>query len=192
VSIRKVSLADLTNDEAQPAPPPVVKKEPEQTPRPTPRRADNGATAGSELDSSTLHRLEDWAANKVDRVGAARTRAIIHNHADQGRFSAEIAARLLKFVNMYEAAEAAEVPAPSKPSKKQRSRSTGQASSTRKAASSPPASPPAAPAAKPANASPPPPVDPEEDEEEASVVLRLIAGIQNAGAGVKWRNHKDG
>lgn len=55
-----------------------------------------------ETDWETLANLEEWAANKVDAIGVTRTQKLIHVYGQQGRFTHQIMSALLQFVLLYE------------------------------------------------------------------------------------------
>ena len=216
LKVRKVTLNNLDDLPAElPA-------------REQPARREPSVQAVQDLDMTALSRLEDWATEKLEHMGVARTKQLIRMYAEQGRFSPDVEATLLKFVSIYEETTG---PLPSQPTRSNGSRKSAPTSRMPASRSSAPHSDPAqsepprrkqSPAAsnnpaiktipadptprkqasgKPeAKASPvPPPTQPAQppnpgagdDDDQASVVLKLIAGIHNAGAGVKWRKKED-
>jgi hypothetical protein len=175
--------------------------------------------------------LEEWTSNRIDKMGAEQTRALISVYAQKGRFSPEIANALLEFVSVYENSVAPTIahrPADFNPVPRPKTSQPLQAPPVVKAAAHPPKQPTgsAKRQAPPANAAPRPtesnskvaasrtqaqnrPSQPKqvapktarpapklthaakeaeaEGGEPANLVLRLIAGVNNAGAGVKWK-----
>lgn len=171
LKVRKVSLKDLNTSEPQAAQKPTY---PKGVAEPMPSQSVSGHTdAGSakpkklpkQLSDTDIARLEEWSARDVKKHGVAATRALIRSYVENGRIPAYMEARLLTYIRSLPAA-------------------TVDHTALDKAAKT----------AKPSN-------DPtslsyrdrgfpdfmEDEEEKAGMVLRLIAGIQNASAGVKWR-----
>ncbi len=159
---------------------------------------------------STLEELEQWTSQKVKEIGIGRTRKLIELHSQKGLFSDDVKDILLQFVSLYEdempphnrgSNTHARQPAPSRPAsqkpavRKQPAPTRPQPPAAPKPASQPAARKQAASAKRtepakrqqPAESSEATPNGEAEDETNSSVVLRLIAGVQNAGAGVKWR-----
>ncbi len=54
---------------------------------------------------SVIARLEKWAVEKIERIGAKRTRELIKLYAKQGRISPQIYEQLIQFVSIYETGE---------------------------------------------------------------------------------------
>ena len=90
INVRKVTLSD--HDDAPPEPPA----------REQSSRRENSVQAVQDLDLTGLSRLEDWATEKLEHMGVARTKQLIRMYAEQGRFSPDVEATLLKFVSIYE------------------------------------------------------------------------------------------
>ncbi len=134
----------------------------------------------AEESLAELAELEQWASQKVEQAGVERTRALIRMHAEQGRFNEDVMAALLRHVASLEALYEAP-PAQVK---------LGAPARQRRPAPPPPVSPePVVPPA-PVSAQVEAEVTPEAEEPPAAqneptqnVVLRLIAGVQNIGAG---------
>lgn len=206
--VRRVSLRDLDAQPDQPAPyadddydeykaydeaPPVVrakqpapaagkpapkggrtplrKAEPESRPASAPAHKDKADTF------ETLSRMDAWVCNKIEHLGAQRTRSLIYTYAGQGRFNGPTTKALLQLVDAYET----ENPAPS---------THDREPAPRPAAARPTRQPDAEPVRQ-HNAEPDPALfDSMDGEGDAprSMVLRLIAGVGNAGAGVFRRN----
>lgn len=188
-SVRQVSLNDLGPvDETRK---PTV---PKAGPTPQPTASDNEHWQNIEA-------LEEWATDKMKTIGLKRTKKLVKMYAEQGHFSAEEEQTLLQFVSLFEheqrqnsrakdaapqrKAQAAERPARSKPA----TNSTSPVKQMQTAEKTRPVRP-----AKPV-APPPPETAPEDeifDDSETNLVLKLIAGVQNAGAGVRWSKKKNG
>lgn len=136
---------------------------------------------------STLNEIEMWVNERIGQMGTARTQKLIEFYAQKGRISRPVQLMLTSLVAAYE--EQHPTPARQTP--------TAPAAKAKKQ--------PAKPAAKPGRAAasnnghkpsarqpaPPPAAAPELSEaEESSLILRLIAGVHNAGAGIsRRRNH---
>ena len=215
----KVRKVTLNNFDDLPAEPPA---------REQPARRESSVQAVQDLDMTALSRLEDWATEKLEHMGVARTKQLIRMYGEQGRFSPDVEATLLKFVSIYEETTG---PLPSLPARSNGSRKSAPTSRMPASRSSEPRSVPgesepprrkpspaaadnpaiktvpadptprkqasgkpeakASPVPPPAKPAHPPNPDAEDDDDQASVVLKLIAGIHNAGAGVKWRKKED-
>jgi hypothetical protein len=188
------------------------------------------APQAAAVDWKTMAELEEWTSNRIDKMGAEQTRALIGAYAQKGRFSPEIANALLEFVSVYENSMAPTIPhrpASFNPVARPKPAQPVQAAPVVKAVAQPPKQPTASPKrpaqpAKPASAAPrpaesngkvaasktqaqnrkvgsnqsapkaakqtTPATDTEAGGEQSSnLVLRLIAGVSNAGAGVKWK-----
>jgi len=184
-----------------------------------------------EIDLSSLTELEDWTIQKIEQMGAERTRALIQVYSDKGRFTPEISEVLQHFVDLYNSANA---PAQSNRSSSGNSRGSGANNSPRqtqayqpvRATSQQPVVIPRSAATRatqtqtqsaarlqsPESPSIPKPVVKQvaatpngknksdksvakgkeaESKGQSSLVLRLIAGVQNAGAGVRWKKEED-
>lgn len=142
---------------------PLPKAEPESRPASAPAKKEKADTF------ETLSRMDAWVCNKIEHLGAQRTRSLIYTYAEQGRFNAPTTKALLQLVDAYEA----ENPAPS---------SNGREQTPRPAAAQPTRQP---------HAEPDPALFDATDDGEGeprSLVLRLIAGVGNAGAGVFRRS----
>jgi len=146
--------------------------------------------------------------DKIKQVGPRQTRELIQKYAAKNRFSHEIRDMLFEFIALYETDStpaparrplaAASAPATPKARQQRPPASTESAApaakpknkvnGTARPTSAKPHTTTAAPAAP--NVSPRPVTAVTEDDPDApSVVLRLIAGIQNAGAGIRWRKN---
>jgi hypothetical protein len=117
-------------------------------------------------DWTTRADLERWVRSRIEKLGLAQTCDLIHEYQERGRFSSNVCRSMLEYAEQYDAqllTEAVKV--------KQ-----------------------ARPAAKPKKNTRKPDPQPEtvKHSEEQSVVLRLIAGVANAGAGVTWRKKANG
>lgn len=55
----------------------------------------------TETNWQNLNELEEWACQKVDQIGVKRTKKLIANYAKQGRMTTEEKEALLKFVSVY-------------------------------------------------------------------------------------------
>lgn len=176
----------------------------------------------------TMEELEEWATNKLEKLGLRRTQQLVRMYGEKGRFSAEIMHDLLQIISLYDDVDfiATEqmMAAPTRQPVAQRAPQKGQPSpkaarQARLTAASQPRATNSKAAAK--NTYPsaqivqshivqPEPVAVQaqaavvtaqkptkkraqketvvEDEGSQSIILRLIAGVQNAGAGIKWSN----
>jgi hypothetical protein len=219
VNVRKVSLNDFEDDA------------PDEPPAKSRKRGAAPAQPKPDLDLTTLSRLEEWATEKLEHMGVARTKQLIRMYAEQGRFTPDVEATLLNFVSIYEEttvplatpgsrkrparpaapsnnakasrrAAPQDEPEPAPRKKASASNADNPAMKTIPAEPTPrkqgPSEPPAARAVNTPNQAPPDQASSpngapggDDDDDQASVVLKLIAGIHNAGAGVQWRK-KDG
>ena len=182
--VRKVSLDAL---DRAPAPAPVAESQ------------------AKPVDWSTMDELEEWLSVKVEKIGPERTRQLIHMYHENGRFEADMVDTLIRFVDLYDgesnrpfeveqAARPSPPPAPQprpsaapKPQARPRKAVAGprKAASTQQTTASP--KPVVAPKTEHHEAAPADAAESKEPvSEERATVLRLIAGIYNAGAGVKW------
>jgi hypothetical protein len=159
-----------------------------------------------EANWEAVRELEEWVAEKVEKIGTARTRALIQMYMEEGQVDADTEALLYRMVSLYEQDEQ---PTAQKKSAKRRPAPVDdepQPQHRRKNSR------------RPAPDTRPPIVDEilnEElierqskfdhpgamrmdlseidasvggDSKERNVVLKLIAGIQTAGIGMKWRD----
>lgn len=165
------------------------------------------AAAPQPQKEESLEALEDWMLKKVQQVGPARTRRLIEIYAQNGQLSAAAARALEQLLSVYD-----DSPAPAaKQSSKGRSPGAHnipplpdeirraveyevqepRASKPRTAAPAAAKPRPAArQAAQPKMPSKPAPVSApgtQTQEHPNNMVLRLIAGVQNAGIGVTRR-----
>lgn len=170
VKVRRVNLEELRREPtpaAQTAPvmPPTA---PPPPPRPS-RKAQQALSSIQPpvkgVDWTTLADLETWVQEKLIQLGTQRTRELIEMYAEQERFTRKIEKALLKFIDQHEEQHHTVM------NSKQRRTRTAEVPAVTVNAAAPPA--PRADAAP-------------EDHETRNVVLRLIAGVNNAGANVKW------
>lgn len=213
-TVRTMSFDDLGDDDDEddaPPPPKATSKASKQQKNSNNRNNKNTTNNASQWQA--MSELEDWANKKIEQIGAQDTLELINTYAAKGRFSPDEADALMDYVSLhvshtetptqptppnrpfefaarppqnaraqsvYAPAQPTEPPAPAKPPKK-----------GFKAAPPTPAPEPAQPLQ---STQPTPDVSaqsekPEEEpkkRESQNLVLRLIAGVQNAGAGVKW------
>jgi hypothetical protein len=130
----------------------------------------------TEADWASLELLEEWTKKRVYELGVQRTRGLIRDYEQQGRFNAEIRDALLQLVTIIEADEAPAYTShprlPANPKTNLPGERPTQPSRPRQLAEYC--------------------VDPgDEADATQNLVLRLIAGVQNAGAGIT-RRKKDG
>ncbi|MBI1279799.1 MAG: hypothetical protein GC179_16850 [Anaerolineaceae bacterium] len=170
----------------------------------------------SETILASLDEQQEWVLNNIQNLGISRTRDLIQANAEKRRFTPEVSDTLMRFTDMY--AAAADTPTiPSRPAGmptvKAVTTAPQQPVKTRAPQTPAAASIPAPQVVKPAQkitttkAKPAAPAAPaviqqpdqlietpttqeNEDPEGSSLVLRLIAGVQNAGAGVRWGKNK--
>jgi len=165
---------------------------------------------------ASLDEQQGWVLENIQNLGINRTRELIESYTQKRRFSPEVSDTLMRFTDMY--AAAAETPTiPSRPAGMPTVKAVTKAPQqpVKPRASQPTVAPmpvaqpvkpaqkvsnakpkPAAPIAQPVVQQPSRPVEApaaqeNEDGEPSSLVLRLIAGVQNAGAGVRWGKNKD-
>lgn len=188
--LRQVSLKD---EESSPKTPPFEETAP----------ADNSAT----MDWQTLTELEDWVTAKIEKMGVKRTRQLVKMYTQEGRFTPEIARMLRQFISLHDN-DAAPVEPQRKAPPRQRKLPASEPHEEEPAPSNlkqvhmpndhrgdtrarPPVARPTAARQRPAPPAPAPaPVDvntrDEEVEEEGhNMVLKLIAGVSNAGQ--RWK-----
>lgn len=172
----------------QPAQRPARKPEP-----PPPARQET--TNAASPNWSNMADMEEWTIGKIEKMGVKRTRDLIKMYADKGRFTDEIRDMLLQFVMLYaedhRPAYRQEPPPPPVPNREARraaprpqANGTGRENggNNRRPVEQPEPAHPAAPL-------PEPPKPETHEEPEHNLVLKLIAGVQNAGAGVKWKKN---
>lgn len=112
------------------------------------------------------HKLESWALRKLNKYGAQRTRKLVEHHASEGNLDEEQVGLLMQFIDLYELKH-------------------------RSAPSIPPTPPSASDHQTVSVPAPQAPEDVEiefQDENKSNLILRLIAGVQNAGIGITRRN----
>jgi hypothetical protein len=180
--VHKVSFDDFNSEEKPAAPPPKQSVQPAW---------------------EDMAELEAWASRKLETVGSQETVELIRMYTAKGRLSPEVQDALLEFV-AFKSSEYRDIP--TQPS---RSAVFGAAprpapnGRTQKAPT--PASAPKAPAKSPRAKASANPSNHNHNKENTSkpkiravktpsessqnLVLKLIAGVQNAGAGVKWGKH---
>jgi hypothetical protein len=153
--------------------------------------------------------LEEWAKKKIELIGAQATADLIRTNAIKGRFTPEERDALIDFVALHVTSYPDAPTQPSRPAPFDVTARPPQ-NARAQAAPAPSAQPPARPAqkavppqARPVKAKPTPsgpqpatrpptpkarpaPKQDKVPQEKGNVVLRLIAGVQNAGAGVRW------
>jgi hypothetical protein len=151
------------------------------------------------MDWDHVTELENWATDKMQQIGPERTLKLIRHYADKGRFSEQVRDDLIQLVSIYRGEnQRRAAPPPSQPQPRPtRPAASQQRKSRPPQAQAQPATQPSRrkhtaqqpPAARPKAAPKPSASADELDDEESSqgmnVVLRLIAGVHNAGAGVK-------
>jgi hypothetical protein len=113
-------------------------------------------TLSSGPDWTSLNRLAEWVGNKVKDIGIDATKDIIELNAQRGTFSPEVKAALTQLVALYDEDGAL---------------NTGKIDAALEGLNKPPE------------------IDPEDSRalqqsETSRLILRLIAGVQNAGAGI--------
>ncbi|MBL8116390.1 MAG: hypothetical protein J0L63_06660 [Anaerolineae bacterium] len=146
-------------------------------------------------EAASIDGQEQWVMQKVDQIGPARTRDLIQVYAESGRFTPEVADLLMRFLELYTEVDTPTLP--TRPAAAPARKSTAAVphvpqaqviptETKKKRKNAPPPVPAPTPAPVEVN-----PVQGEGEEvpDEQSVVLRLIAGVQNAGAGVRWRKN---
>jgi len=183
--IRKVTLSDIG-------------KSPAPQYQPEVGTAQNSATPA--LDWYMLQELEAWVNSTLLEIGTQHTRELINLYTKNGQFTLEMRDALLQMISVQpnntpasrpsmppvlsskshtpeQKKRPANKPQKAQPSQKEPVKQLSPApkrdNSKRTAASQP--------------NNPSKTVDETEGAEKNNVVLRLIAGIQNAGVGVKWK-----
>lgn len=177
------------------------------------QHAPMNAPQSKKNENNRFIEIEQWLDDQLQLHGPDYAREIVHQHAMEGRLSQGEYESLLGTIEIYEnrmsitpqfavdESEFIDPPAwlqevnkpkrkkPATQSKKsQQPRPVAETSVTKpskpatKSAQSKPKTAPAAPPQKEPSA-----VSKDEDDQDNSVVLRLIAGIQNAGAGITWK-----
>jgi hypothetical protein len=145
-----------------------------------------------ETDWSTLSELEEWTTEKVNEMGPRRTRKLIEMHYRKGHFDDDVKEMLLGLISLYEEESAPSNPKPA-PVVKARPASPQPAPKPARREQPAPrqqARPAPQPSADTRPTQPAPPRDAAPDDEAMdpqNLVLKLIAGVQNAGAGVTRR-----
>ncbi len=188
--VHKVSLDNFAGEEER------------QTPPPAEKQTNNATWQG-------MANLEAWVSEKLSVVGLEDTLDLIRMYGANGRFSAEVQDALLEFA-VYESSRYHDAPTqpsrsavfntppgvvPSKPAVK-------KAAPVRSVPAEPAPQRPnpakATPKAAPVNSNKKKASKAKvetvnaEDEGSTNIVLKLIAGVQNAGAGVRWGKDDNG
>ncbi|MBZ0275990.1 MAG: hypothetical protein K8I60_07595 [Anaerolineae bacterium] len=174
IKVRKVSLNDVL---------PQVQEPPRQ---PEPEYELD------EVDDTDQYRR--WVMEQLQETGVKRTRDLIRNYAQEGLIPPEIRDELLQITAQYAAQNQ---PKPAAPRPQRQPSANSERTRPQRPAQKQPQQPVAtaakpAPQRQPKPQRPPEPVIVEEEEGHHNLVLRLIAGVQNAGAGVKWSKSKHG
>ena len=120
--------------------------------------------AVEETDWVNRVRLEEWTRAKLEKLGPKNTRKLLRQHVNEGRITAEVAQSLEPVIELYEASGSGKDKKGVKPQRQPEIPQEPDTTVTQNSA---------------------------EDDSQQNLVLRLIAGINNAGAGVKW-NRKHG
>lgn len=200
VSVRKVAFEPPAPTEPQV---PVRAPAPKRTPPPQ-----------QQADWDELSALETWTQKKLRKLGPERTRELIKIYADRGRFSSAVKDTLLGFVSVYggiprkrqrreptrQATQGKRQQTQSKRQSAQKKRRSSQnnhkngqsrreqsmqaVDQPRRRKRRATATQEAVRSRQRANSKP---ALNEDADKNHNVVLRLIAGVQNAGAGVNWR-----
>lgn len=167
----------------------------------------------------SLAELQRWCIQQIGKMGVDPTQNLIQMYAQNGHFTPQIAETLLDFTELYRASNAPTIPTrpagmiipgqqPVKP-KSAKAQTTAAPPAPAFVAPPAPAKPAGAKGLKRATqtivrktqelvmvkAQPAPPAQPVISplpDPQTNVVLRLIAGIQNAGAGVHWKKKENG
>jgi hypothetical protein len=165
----------------------------------------------------SLAELQRWAMQQIGKMGVEGTQELIRMYAQHRHFTPETADTLLDFTDLYKASNEATLPSRPAgmviPARSVAPQPKAQSTGARQTAPAKPSAPPksnadqnTSPLKKVAKtvvrktqemirAAPPAPPEPPADQRDdlsSSTVLRLIAGIQNAGAGVRWKKKEDG
>lgn len=176
--------------------PPQAKQVLPPTPRPTPPEPAARPTT-KKTNWSTLSELEAWASDKVKEIGTKRTRKLVEMHYRKGMFDDDAKEMLLGLISLYEeekpasntkriSAEQSLPPSPQPAPKTARKQAPVQSRPAAKRQAAPPPKPSIDP--RPTQPALPPSSEDEDAEgEEHNLVLKLIAGVQNAGAGMTRR-----
>ncbi len=103
--------ADVSENAAQEQPAASLVKRVSLNPAvPTPQPAavntfNSDAETQPSKDWSIIARLEKWAVEKIEKIGEKRTRELIKLYAKQGRISPQIYDQLIQFISIYETGE---------------------------------------------------------------------------------------
>lgn len=200
-AVRKVSFndfSDLEDDEDDEVP--MV------APPPRSKKRKNHSDIINEMNHEDDHwqvmaDLKEWAKKKIDVIGVQETADLIRTNTIKGRFTPEERDALIDFVALHVTSYPDAPTQPSRPAPFEVTARPHQPARAQ-AATAPSAQPPArsvqnsAPQAKPAKSKPqrkatvaktkPQYVLEKPTQDKESLVLRLIAGVQNAGAGIRW------
>jgi len=149
--------------------------------------------------------LEEWAKKKIEIIGVQETADLIRAYTVKGRFTPEERDALMDFVVLHVTTHPDAPTQPSRPAPlavaahptQKTQIQTVSAPPVRAKSPAPPQPKPAKPKAtlsQPANSQPkaaaakpkPQPKVEKSTNDKGSVVLRLIAGVHNAGAGIRW------
>lgn len=204
-SVRRVNLGDLANNHEQ-SQPGFSNSQP-------PQLAQSKRPQNNHSEFTSQDDYEAWVKTKLNELGFQRTRELILLYQDTGRFDYDTSEMLLRLIMLYAPRPnhaGASKPHPqnsnhSTPSKPARSSSPPQSTTKRKKSRTRKASnrsqqerrpaPPqeriaqrnrrsTAKVTEPKTVKPPKEMD-SEDDEGRGVVLKLIAGVQSAGIGLK-------
>ncbi len=142
--------------------------------------------------AESWEKLERWALRRVEKMGVERTVQLVQDYAEMGRFTIETCDRLLDFLAECPRAAQPEPPHhPPKPAALKLPEPAAQAKAAHPAQPTRQAKPASRPTAVVKPAAPDSPSNSQLPQEgpdsKNNVVLRLIAGVSNAGAGVRWR-----
>lgn len=192
-NVRRVTFDDSGTAYETAAPPQQAQALPvaprPAAPQPAPRQA------AMETGWSTLSELEAWASEKVKEIGTKRTRKLIEMHYRKGRFDDDAKEMLLGLISLYEeeprqnsekrapvvqTRPASPQPAPKQVRQKQPAPHPQPATQAKPAPRPTVDSRPTQPARRKE-------ADSAEEDSPHNLVLKLIAGVQNAGAGVTRR-----
>lgn len=183
--VRKVSLDDFNsvNDES-----PVVVAQTEKTTQHKKRNTNPPDDDHWQVMSD----LEEWAKKKIEIIGVQETADLIRAYTVKGRFTPEERDALMDFVVLHITTHPDAPTQPSRPAPLAVSAPTIR--TTPPAPSQPKPAKPKATSSQAANSQPksaaaklkPRPQMEKSTHDKGSVVLRLIAGVHNAGAGIRW------
>lgn len=176
-TVRKVSLEDLTA--TQPSSPSSHKTAPIPPGVPS-------------ADWSSLSKSERWVKERVAEMGGERTRGLIEVYAKNGRFSAKTKRTLLELVSVYDAkgtspqkdSSRQHQPKQSQPRRGSQPKALPQKSAPSKKGPQPQASVRSQPVVQDRKQSRPDTSPVKDEGESQHLILKLIAGVQNASAGV--------